>query len=103
MMLNRLDHPLSRKIEVVTNYLIKLQSCYEQSSISFFINHGPQVLTTSVLMVLYESLGHVCNLRYAKATIYVFSVVLYYLKTVNSGYFANGAKEVGSRDPTSNI
>ena len=64
-----LDHPLSQKIEVITNYLTKPQYSYKQASISCFVNHGPQMLTTSVLMSLFEPLGQDCDNRYLKPTI----------------------------------
>ena len=53
-------------------YLTKPQYSYKQASISCFVNHGPQMLTASVLMVLFEPLGHVCDPRYLKPTILAF-------------------------------
>ena len=53
-----------QKIEVVTNHMTKLHYSYKQASISFFVNQGPQMLAISVLMVLFESLGHDSDLRY---------------------------------------
>ena len=50
------------KIEVFDCYMQKPKLSYKQASISFFVNHGPQVLTISVLMALFEALGHVCDL-----------------------------------------
>ena len=72
MILERLDHPLSQKMKVVTNHLTKLRYSYKQAFISCFINHGPQMLTTSVLMILFEPLGHNCDPRYLKPTILAF-------------------------------
>ena len=62
----------TRKMEVVTYYLTKPQYSYKQASISCFVNHGPQMLTASVLMVLFEPLGHDCDPRYLKPTILAF-------------------------------
>ena len=45
MVLDGLDHPLSQKMELVTNYLIKALYSYKQASISLFVNHGLQLLT----------------------------------------------------------
>ena len=61
MVLDGLDVPLSLKIEVVTNYLTKPEYSFKQASISIFVDHGTQMLITSVLMVLLEALGHVCD------------------------------------------
>ena len=44
----------------------KLQISYKHDSIVFFKSHGPQRLNTSVLMVLFESFGHVCDPKYSK-------------------------------------
>ena len=66
MVLNGFDRPLSHKMEVVTNYLTNSQYSYKQASIVFFKSHGPQMLNTSVLMVLFESFGHVCDSEYSK-------------------------------------
>ena len=67
--MGELDHPLSQKIEVITNYLTKLQYSNKQASISCFVNHGPQMFTTPVLMSLFEPLGQDCDNRYLKPTI----------------------------------
>ena len=56
--------------------LSKPQYTYKQVSISFFVNNGPQMWSTSVLMVLLKSLGHVYDYRYLEPTILAFSVVL---------------------------
>ena len=64
------DYP--QKMEVVTNYLTKLQYSYKKASISCFLYHGPQMLTNSVLMVLFEPLGHDYDPRYLKPTILAF-------------------------------
>ena len=58
MVLEGLDRPFSQKIKVVTPYLTKLQYSYKQASISCFVNHGPQMLTATVSMVPFESLGN---------------------------------------------
>ena len=60
------------KMERVTNFLTKTQYSYKQASISCFINHGSQMSTASVLMVLFEPLGYDCDLRYLKPTILAF-------------------------------
>ena len=49
-------------MEVVTYYLTKPQYSYKQASITCFVNQGPHMLTISVLMDLFEPLGHVCDL-----------------------------------------
>ena len=71
MVLDKLDHPLFRKMEEVTFYLINPEYSYKQVSTSFFVNHGLQMLTIRVLIVLFESLGHFCNSWYFKPTISV--------------------------------
>ena len=48
--------------------MTKPQYSSKQASISCFVNHGPQMLTASVLMVLFEPLGHDCDPRYLKPT-----------------------------------
>ena len=58
MVFNLFDHPFGQKIEVVDCYMAKPQCSYKQTYIRFFFNHGLQVLTTSVKMILFESLGH---------------------------------------------
>ena len=68
MVLDGLDHLLPKKIKVVTDYLTKLQYSYKQASISCFVNNGPQMLTTSVFVGLFEVLGHDCGPRYLKLT-----------------------------------
>ena len=60
-MLEGLDHPFPKQIQVVTYYLLKPQYGYKQVSISCFVNHGPQILNVSVLMVLFELLCHSCD------------------------------------------
>ena len=72
MVLDGLDQPLPPKMEIVTCYFTKPQYCYKQASIFGFVNHGPQMLTASVLMVLFEPLGYECDLRYLKPTILEF-------------------------------
>ena len=76
MVLDGLEHPLSKKIEVVTYHLTKLQYNYYQASISFFVNQGYPMLATSVLMILSEAFGHNCDLQYLKSTILAFSATL---------------------------
>ena len=71
-MLEGLDPPFPKKIQVVTYYLLKPQYGYKQASISFFVNHGPQILNASVLMVLFELLGYGCDPWYLKPTILAF-------------------------------
>ena len=58
MVFNLLDHPLGQKIEEVDCHMKKPQYTYKQTYIMFFFNHGLQVLTTSIKMILFESLGH---------------------------------------------
>ena len=58
MVLEGLDHSLTQKIEVFMCNVTKPQYCYKQASISCFINHGLQMLTASVLIVLFEPLGN---------------------------------------------
>ena len=60
------------KMKVVTNYVTKPQYSNKQASISFLENRGPQILATSILMTLLDCLGHVCELRYLKPTIFAF-------------------------------
>ena len=55
-----------KKMEVVTNYLTNPQYSYNQASIVFSESHGSQRLNTTVLMVLFESFGHVYDPRYSK-------------------------------------
>ena len=69
-------------MEVVTNYLRNPQSSYKQASISCFINHGLQMLTPSVLMVLFEPIGNDCDPQYLKSIILKF---LGTLKIAQSG------------------
>ena len=54
------------------DHLTKLQYSYKQVSISFFINQGPKILAASILMVLFEALSHIYDLRYLKSTILAF-------------------------------
>ena len=60
MVFNRLGRPFARKMEVIDYCMPNSQYGYKQASISFLVNHGPQTLTTSVLMALFEALGNVC-------------------------------------------
>ena len=73
MILVGLGFPVYPKMEVViiTN---KPQYSYKQASISCFVNHVPQMLTTLVLMVLFEALVHDCEPRYLKPIILAFLV-----------------------------
>ena len=59
-------------MQVVTCFLTTPQPSYKQASISCLVNHGPQMLTASVLMVLFEPLGYDCDPRYLKPTILAF-------------------------------
>ena len=52
--------------------MTKPQYSYKQAFIACFVNHGPQMLTGSVLMVLFEPFGHNWDLRYLKPTILAF-------------------------------
>ena len=56
MVLYVLNHRVSQNIEVVTYPLLKTQYSYKQAYISFFVNRGPQMLTFSVIMVLFNFL-----------------------------------------------
>ena len=62
----------SKNTKVCMNLLTNPQYSYKQVFISFLVNHGPQMLTTSDLMTLFESLGNVCERRYLKPTLLVF-------------------------------
>ena len=64
----------SEKMKIVTDYLTKPHYSNKQDTISFFVSHGPQILTTSASMVRFRSLGHVCRIKYLKLTILAFSV-----------------------------
>ena len=88
-MLEELDHPFSQKMEIVTYYLTKPQYSYNQASISFFVTHIPQMLAVSVLMVLFESLGHVSDLQYVNAIILAFSGSPRLAQTCNFRVFCN--------------
>ena len=68
MVFDWLNHPFLEKIELVMVYLTKPQYSYKQVSISCFVNHGHQMLTASVLMVLFEALAYDCDPRYLKPT-----------------------------------
>ena len=72
MMLDGLDQPLPPKMEIVTCYFTKPEYCHKQASIFGFVNHGPTFLNASVLIALFEALGHDCDLRYLKSTILAF-------------------------------
>ena len=72
MILDGLDNPLSWKNEGSYKLRDKTQYSNKQASISFLVNHGPQILATSILMTLLDCLGHVCELRYLKPTIFAF-------------------------------
>ena len=62
------------KIRIVTDYLTKPQYSNKQDSISFFVSHGPPMLTNSVSMVRIKSLRHFCRIQYLKLTILAFSL-----------------------------
>ena len=85
-------------MKVVTNFSIYPQYTYKQAFISFFVTHGPQMLTISVLMVLSESSGIFCEPRYLKLINLAFVMVPDELKMV---IFVIRAEVVGSRDPIS--
>ena len=87
MVLSRLDHPLSRKNVIVTNYLTKPQYNYKQASISFLVNHGPKILTTSVFMTLIKFLDHVCDPQYLKLTILAFFGIPRFAQNCHIGLF----------------
>ena len=59
-------------MEVVKYYLIKPQYSYKQVSISYFVNHGPQMLTALVEMVPFKPRGHIYDPRYSEQTILTF-------------------------------
>ena len=80
---------------------VKPQFSYKQAAISFFVNHGTKLLSTSVLMVLFDVLLLVCDPRNLKLIILAFLVVLVQLKIVDLGCFAIRVQGVGSRDPIS--
>ena len=78
MVLDGLDHPYFRKMDVFTNCLTQPPHGYKQASTSFFVNHSPETLTISILIVLILFYVILCDLRYLKATIFEiwhFSVV----------------------------
>ena len=83
MVVDGLDHPLSQKREVGTNYMTTHQHSYKQGSISFFICNVPKVLNTTIFIFLFGFLGPFCDLRYLKPTILAFLVVPHYHKMVN--------------------
>ena len=66
------------KIRIVTDYLTKPQYSNKQDSISYFVSYGLQMLTTSVSMVRFKSLGHVCANPYFKPTILAFLVTIFW-------------------------
>ena len=57
------------QMELLPDYLTKPQNSKKQASISFFVSQGPQMLTTSVSMVRFKSLGHVFEIQLLKPTI----------------------------------
>ena len=65
----------NEKMKVVTNYMTKPQHSFKQAFISFLVNHGPQILVTSVSMVRYVLFGHVFDPRAIKPTLLAFLVV----------------------------
>ena len=48
MVFDMLNHPVAEKMEVVDCYMTKSKYSYKKTYISFFVNHGPQVLNISV-------------------------------------------------------
>ena len=65
---------------------------------SFFLSHGPQVVITTMLILLFGFLGPVCDLRYFKSTILAFFCCPRLALNVQFGYFAIRAKVVVSTD-----
>ena len=90
-------------MKVVTDYLTKPQYSNKQDSISYFVSYGLQMLTTSVSMVRFKYLGHVCAIQNLKPTILVFSVFPDLSKSVSLGYHVIRAKVLGSRNTISYI
>ena len=72
MLLEGLDHHYAIKMSIVTYYLLNPQYSNKEAFISFFVSHGPQILTISVLMVLIVFLGHFCDHQNLKPTILTF-------------------------------
>ena len=89
MVLDGLDHPLSRKNGGSYKSLTRPQYSYKQASISRFVNHGPTMLTASVLMVLFKPLGHDCDPRYLKPTILAFLGTPRLVQNGQFGLFCN--------------
>ena len=52
--------------------LDKTPTCDKQASISFLVNHGLQMLTSSVLMTLFQSLDHIWDPKYLNPIILAF-------------------------------
>ena len=86
MVLELWDQPLSQKMKVVTNHLTKPRYSYKQAFISCFVNHGPQMSTASVLMVLFKPLDHDCDPRYLKPTILAFLGTLRLSQNIQNTY-----------------
>ena len=82
--------------------ILESQYSYIWASISYLVNHGPQTLTASVLLFLFDSLGHVRDPRYLKQFIFVFSGSVRLGQNGNFGYFGILAKIVGSGYPKAN-
>ena len=53
MVLEGLDHHYAIEMSIVTYYLLNPQYSNKDAFISFFVSHGPQILTISVQMVLF--------------------------------------------------
>ena len=70
-------------MEVVTFYLTKPEYSYKYASISSFVNHGPKMLTASILMVLFEPLDYDCDPQYLKKRFDIFK----YPRLAQSGHF----------------
>ena len=76
-------------------FLTQPQYSYKQASILCFVNHGPQMLTTSVLLVLFEPLPHDSDPRYLKPTILAFLGAPRLAQNGQFGVFATKAKLLG--------
>ena len=76
-------------------FLTQPQYSYKQASILCFVNHGPQMLTTSVLLVLFETLSHIFTPDTKKATILAFLGAPRLAQNGQFGIFATKAKLLG--------
>ena len=80
---------------VVAHYLTKAQYNYKQATISLFGEHDAQKLTNSVLIVVFKSLGHVCDIRYSKPTILEFLVTLRLAQNGKFWVFRYNSQSIG--------